>query len=93
VASYHFTVKVQMPIEKAKAVTIEALTSHGFGVLTEIDVKATLKKKLEIDFRSASRFAIQAQNASVTGDVQPALDALSHITAQCVGCHAGYRLK
>jgi len=43
--------------------------------------------------RSASRFAIEAQNAGVTGDLRPALEALSRVTAQCVGCHAGYRLE
>jgi uncharacterized protein (DUF302 family) len=30
---------------------MESLKKHGFGVLTEIDVKETLKKKLDVDFR------------------------------------------
>ncbi|NIW78774.1 MAG: DUF302 domain-containing protein, partial [Calditrichae bacterium] len=29
----------------------DVLKQHGFGVLTEIDVKETLKKKLDVDFR------------------------------------------
>jgi hypothetical protein len=43
--------------------------------------------------RSASRFAVEAQTAGVTGDLKPALEALSRVTAACVGCHAGYRLQ
>lgn len=43
--------------------------------------------------RAASRFAIVAQEADVTGDLKPALAALAEITAQCVGCHSAYRLK
>jgi hypothetical protein len=42
--------------------------------------------------RSASRFAVEAQNASVSNDVRPALAALSTVMQQCVACHAGYRL-
>ncbi|HUX82710.1 MAG TPA: hypothetical protein VMV35_07715 [Halothiobacillus sp.] len=43
--------------------------------------------------RSASRFALAAGNAGATGDVKPALEALSEVTANCVACHAAYRLK
>jgi len=43
--------------------------------------------------RAASKFAIEAQNAGVTGDLRQALGALAEVTAQCVGCHAGYKLR
>ena len=43
--------------------------------------------------KAASRFAIQAQNVGVTGDLKPAIGALGEVMAACVGCHAGYRLK
>ena len=43
--------------------------------------------------RAASRFAVTAQEAGATGDLKPVFAGLAEITAQCVGCHAGYRLK
>lgn len=43
--------------------------------------------------RAASQFALEAQNAGVTGDMQPALKALGETLSACVGCHAGYRLR
>jgi hypothetical protein len=43
--------------------------------------------------RSASRFAVEAANAGATGDARKALGALAEVTAQCVACHAAYRMK
>jgi uncharacterized protein (DUF302 family) len=40
-----------MSYEQAVERTTAALKEQGFGVLTEIDVKATLKEKLDVDFR------------------------------------------
>lgn len=45
------TVLLKVPFETALARVTEALKAEGFGVLTEIDVQATLKKKLDVDFR------------------------------------------
>lgn len=48
---YGFGRKVPMPYEEAVSKVREALGNEGFGVLTEIDVNATLKKKLDVEFR------------------------------------------
>ncbi len=42
---------VPLSYEQAVARTREALQREGFGVLTEIDVRATLKQKLDVDFK------------------------------------------
>jgi hypothetical protein len=42
---------------------------------------------------AASQFAVEAQNASVSNDVRPALAALGTVMQQCVACHAAYRLQ
>lgn len=41
----------EIPYEEAVEQATEALKEEGFGVLTEIDVKSTLKEKLDVDFR------------------------------------------
>jgi len=42
---------------------------------------------------AASRLAIVVQDAAVTGDSKPVFTGMADLTAQCVGCHAGYRLQ
>ena len=49
--SYHFTKSCRMSFEDAIKKIVEELRKEGFGILTEIDVKETLKKKLDVDFR------------------------------------------
>lgn len=44
-------VELSLPYEQAVEAVESALNQEGFGVLTEIDVKATLKEKLDKDFR------------------------------------------
>ena len=49
--SYYFSKILEMPFVQAIQHVTEALAGNGFGVLTTIDVQATMKKKLDIDFR------------------------------------------
>jgi uncharacterized protein (DUF302 family) len=49
---YFFKTVVDLPYEEAIKKVTEALAAEGFGILTEIDVKATLKEKLDVDFRN-----------------------------------------
>ncbi len=42
---------VALPFEQAITRTREALSAEGFGILSEIDVRATLQKKLQVEFR------------------------------------------
>jgi uncharacterized protein (DUF302 family) len=48
---YGMTSIVDAPFERAVERTREELAKEGFGVLSEIDIAATLKKKLDVDFR------------------------------------------
>ncbi|MGD9139934.1 MAG: DUF302 domain-containing protein [bacterium] len=49
--SYCYSKVVALSFDEAIARVTEELGKEGFGVLTEIDVKATLRKRLDVDFR------------------------------------------
>lgn len=50
--SYYFSKTLAVTFEEAIERAKEELKKEGFGVLTEIDVRQTLKKKLDVDFRN-----------------------------------------
>jgi len=70
--TYYYSKTIDATPEEAEARVREELQKEGFGVLTEIDVTATLKKKLDVDFRPykilgacnppAAHKALQAEN-------------------------------
>ncbi|MEO5335857.1 MAG: DUF302 domain-containing protein [Magnetospirillum sp. WYHS-4] len=50
--SYHFTTTLEgVPFDQAIEKVTAALKEKGFGVLTTIDVKKTMKEKIDVDFR------------------------------------------
>lgn len=68
--SYHFSKIVSVPFDEAIEQVPEALKKNGFGILSTIDVKTTLKDKIDVDFRPYTilgacnpQFAYQALQA------------------------------
>lgn len=49
--TYHLSTIIEVPFDDVILETTDALKRHGFGILTEIDVQATLKRKLGVDFK------------------------------------------
>jgi uncharacterized protein (DUF302 family) len=49
--SYYFSAILPLGFDDAVRRTTDALKAEGFGIITEIDVKETLRKKLGVDFR------------------------------------------
>ena len=76
---YYFTKTVKEDFDSAISKVTEELKKEGFGVLTEIDVRETHKKKLDIDFKKYKilgacnpHFAYQAlQNEDKIGTMLP----------------------
>jgi uncharacterized protein (DUF302 family) len=50
--SYYFAKTINAVFDEAIPKVTEELKKEGFGIITEIDVKETLKEKLDVDFRS-----------------------------------------
>ena len=48
--AYYFSKIISESFDDAIQKVTEALKAEGFGILTEIDIKTTLKKKLDVDF-------------------------------------------
>ena len=49
--AYHYSTQLSKPFNEVVAKVTENLKRQGFGIITSIDMKATLKEKLNIDFR------------------------------------------
>lgn len=49
---YYFSKTLPLGFDDAVRRTVEALKQEGFGIITEIDVKDTFKKKINVDFRN-----------------------------------------
>ena len=64
---YGLEVIINGTMQEAEQKTLEALKTEGFGVLTEIDVQATLKKKIDVD-RSPYKI-LGACNPKIANDV------------------------
>ena len=49
---YYFSRKLRMPFDEVVTKITQTLQQQGFGIITTIDLKDTLKKKLNVDFRN-----------------------------------------
>lgn len=70
---------------------MSSLDNHGAAHMTSMMPQAMQAMGTNMH-KAASQFAITVVETSVSGDLKPALGALSKITQQCVACHQAYRV-
>lgn len=70
---------------------MSSLDNHGAAHMAQMMPKAMQDIGTGMH-KAASQFAVTVVDAGTTGDVKPALGALSKVTQQCVACHSAYRL-
>lgn len=75
-----------------KRLGMSSLQTHGAHEVARFMPKAMQDAGTAMH-RSASRFALVAKDASVSGDLKAAVGALAQVNQTCVACHAGFRLK
>ena len=71
---------------------MSSLDAHGAAHLAPFMPQAMQNMGTAMH-RAASRFAVEAQNASASNDLRPVLAALAGVMQQCVACHAVYRMN
>ena len=74
VGSYALETTTLRPFDEAIARATELLAAQGFGIVTEIDMQATLKKKLDVDVRP-----YKVLGACHPGFAKRALEAAPHV--------------
>ena len=74
-----------------KRLGMSSLTSHGAPHMASFMPKEMQNIGTQMH-RSASQFAVVAQESAVDGNLKRAIKGLSQITQHCVACHAGYRV-
>ena len=79
---YYLSKTVRNDFDKAIEDITEALKQEGFGILTEIDIQATLKKKLDVPFRNYK--ILGACNPSFAFEALQKEDKIGHhVAVQC----------
>jgi uncharacterized protein (DUF302 family) len=90
-AEIGFEVQINQPYEQALEATKIALKSEGFGVLTSIDVRATMKEKLDQEFRPYSILGAcnpPLAHRALSQDAVAGLLLPCNVTVEANGSHA-----